>query len=369
MTSHTHGESGHGKVGHGESGHDEGHHSHPHPHTHDHHDHDHEHGHSHNHNHNHDHADRLASRHDHVFLGRDHQRNERRTWAVIAVTTVMMVVEITAGHLFGSMALTADGWHMATHAGAILVSALAYSLARRHAGNPQFTFGTGKFGDLAAFSSAIFLGFVAVIIAWESLWRIVDPVPIDFFEAIVIAAIGLVVNLVCALLLQEDHHHGHGHSHHGHDHHDHASGHRGGDRNLRAAYIHVLADALTSVMAIGALLLGSVFGWLWLDPLIGIAGALVIGSWAFGLMRDSAMVLLDHVPETEDISGEIRRTIEAEGADISDLHVWQLGPGHHGAIVSLIASDPQPSAWYREKLSHIAALSHVTVEVERAKAA
>lgn len=363
MTSHIHGEGGHDEGGHGEGGH-------PHPHDHDHHHHDHEHCHS----HGHDHTDRLASRHDHVFLGRDHQRNERRTWAVIAVTTVMMVVEIAAGHLFGSMALTADGWHMATHAGAILVSALAYSLARRHAGNAHFTFGTGKFGDLAAFSSAIFLGLVAVIIAWESLWRIVDPVPINFFEAIVIAVVGLAVNLVCALLLQESHHHGHGHSH-GHGHHSHhgdhahASGHHGGDRNLRAAYIHVLADALTSVMAIGALLLGSFFGWLWLDPLIGIAGALVIGSWAFGLMRDSAMVLLDHVPEAEDLPGKIRRTIEAEGVAISDLHVWQLGPGHHGAIVSLVASDPQPSAWYREKLSHITALSHVTVEVERAKAA
>ncbi|MVA57581.1 CDF family Co(II)/Ni(II) efflux transporter DmeF [Agrobacterium vitis] len=323
-----------------------------------------------------DHPHPPGNRHSHVFLGRDHQRNERRTWAVIGVTTVMMVVEIVAGNLFGSMALTADGWHMATHAGAIFVSALAYSLARRHADNSGFTFGTGKFGDLAAFSSAIFLGLVAVIIAWESLWRVFQPVAINFSEAIVIAIIGLAVNLVCALLLQEDHHHGHKHAHdhghheHGHHAHSEASGSHGGrDRNLRAAYIHVLADALTSVMAIAALLLGSFFGWLWLDPLIGVVGALVIGSWAFGLMRDSGMVLLDHVSEGEDLSGNIRRVIEAEGADIADLHVWQLGPGHHGAIVSLVAHEPQSPAWYREKLSQIAALSHVTVEVERAEAA
>ncbi|MUZ73736.1 CDF family Co(II)/Ni(II) efflux transporter DmeF [Agrobacterium vitis] len=323
-----------------------------------------------------DHPHGPGNRHSHVFLGRDHQRNERRTWAVIGVTTVMMVVEIVAGNLFGSMALTADGWHMATHAGAIFVSALAYSLARRHADNSGFTFGTGKFGDLAAFSSAIFLGLVAVIIAWESLWRVFQPVAINFSEAIVIAIIGLAVNLVCALLLQEDHHHGHKHAHdhghheHGHHAHSEASGSHGGrDRNLRAAYIHVLADALTSVMAIAALLLGSFFGWLWLDPLIGVVGALVIGSWAFGLMRDSGMVLLDHVSEGEDLSGTIRRVIEAEGADIADLHVWQLGPGHHGAIVSLVAHEPQSPAWYREKLSQIAALSHVTVEVERAEAA
>ncbi|MCE6074880.1 CDF family Co(II)/Ni(II) efflux transporter DmeF [Agrobacterium vitis] len=326
----------------------------------------------------HAHSHGLGNRHSHVFLGQNHQRNERRTWAVIGVTTVMMVVEIVAGNLFGSMALTADGWHMATHAGAIFVSALAYSLARRHADNSGFTFGTGKFGDLAAFSSAIFLGLVAVIIAWESLWRVFQPVAINFSEAIVIAIIGLAVNLVCALLLQEDHHHGHKHAHgHDHEHHEHghhahseASGSHGGrDRNLRAAYIHVLADALTSVMAIAALLLGSLFGWLWLDPLIGVVGALVIGSWAFGLMRDSGMVLLDHVSEGEDLSGTIRRVIEAEGADIADLHVWQLGPGHHGAIVSLVAREPHSPAWYREKLSQIAALSHVTVEVERAEAA
>lgn len=320
------------------------------------------------HDHSHHHA-RLSNRHEHVFLGQNHQRNERRTWAVIGVTTVMMVVEIIAGHMFGSMALTADGWHMSTHAGAILVSALAYSLARRHAKSHQFTFGTGKFGDLAAFASAMFLGLVAVIIAWESAWRVFEPVPINFFEAILVASIGLVVNLVCAVLLHDGHHHGHDHGHHDHGHHahhDHAGSHSGQDRNLRAAYIHVLADALTSVLAIAALVLASFYGWLWLDPLIGIVGALVIGSWAFGLIRDSGLVLLDFVPASEDLPDEIRGILAKEGADIVDLHVWQLGPGHHGAIISLVAKQPHSPAYYREKLSAIHDLSHVTVEIESA---
>jgi cation diffusion facilitator family transporter len=315
------------------------------------------------------HHSRLNNRHNHIFLGQNHQRNERRTWAVIAVTTAMMVVEIVAGHLFGSMALTADGWHMSTHAGAILVSALAYSLARRHASDHRFTFGTGKFGDLAAFASAMFLGLVAIIIAWESAWRMLEPVSINFSEAILVASVGLVVNLVCAVLLHDGHHHtGHHHKHHDHTHHDHAGSHGGVDRNLRAAYVHVLADALTSVLAIVALVLASFYGWLWLDPLIGIVGAVVIGSWAYGLIRDSGLVLLDFVPASEDLPDEIRTIIAKENADIVDLHVWQLGPGHHGAIVSLVAKQPHSPAYYREKLSAIHDLSHVTVEVE-AKAA
>lgn len=315
------------------------------------------------------HHSRLNNRHNHIFLGQNHQRNERRTWAVIAVTTAMMVVEIVAGHLFGSMALTADGWHMSTHAGAILVSALAYSLARRHASNHRFTFGTGKFGDLAAFASAMFLGLVAIIIAWESAWRMLEPVSINFSEAILVASVGLVVNLVCAVLLHDGHHHtGHDHKHHDHAHHDHAGSHGGVDRNLRAAYVHVLADALTSVLAIVALVLASFYGWLWLDPLIGIVGAVVIGSWAYGLIRDSGLVLLDFVSASEDLPDEIRTIIAKENADIVDLHVWQLGPGHHGAIVSLVAKQPHSPAYYREKLSAIHDLSHVTVEVE-AKAA
>ena len=202
--------------------------------------------------------------HDHVFLGDAHERNERRTWFVIALTATMMVAEIVAGTIFGSMALVADGWHMATHAAAMLIAALAYLYARKNAHNPRFTFGTGKMGDLAGFASAIVLALVALMIGWESFLRLRAPVPIDFPQAIAVAVIGLAVNLASAWLLKDDHHHHHGHDHHGHGHHghddhgdhhtDHAHNHHAGDNNLRAAYLHVLADALTSVLAIGALL-------------------------------------------------------------------------------------------------------------------
>ena len=232
-----------------------------------------------------------AAGHDHVFLGQNHERNEKRVWMVIALTTVMMVAEIVAGHWFGSMALTADGWHMSTHAGAMLISALAYLYARREARNPRFTFGTGKFGDLAGFASAIVLAVVALLIAVESAMRLVNPVEIDFNQAILVAVIGLAVNLVSAVLLKDDHHHDHGHghghvqgshAHHGHGSHAHHGEHgaKGGrDNNLRAAYLHVLADALTSVLAIVALLLGKWNGWSFLDPAMGIVGGLVIARW------------------------------------------------------------------------------------------
>ncbi|CAN7624871.1 CDF family Co(II)/Ni(II) efflux transporter DmeF [Phyllobacterium sp. LjRoot231] len=309
---------------------------------------------------NHDHwMHPEAGAHDHVFLGDNHARNERRTWFVIALTGTMMVAEIAAGTVFGSMALVADGWHMSTHAAAMLIAALAYLYARKNARNPRFTFGTGKFGDLAAFASAVVLALIALLIGWESFLRLANPVPISFPQAIAVAVIGLAVNLVCAWLLRDDHSH-HGHHHDGHDEH-HAHGH---DNNLRAAYLHVLADALTSVLAIAALLAGSVYGWLWLDPAMGIVGALVIARWSWGLVRDAGAVLLDYVPSDEDLPEEIRSAIEIEGDLITDLHVWQLGPGHHGAIVSLVSEHPKAPSSYREKLSHIHDLSHVTVEVE-----
>ena len=311
--------------------------------------------------------------HDHVFLGANHARNERRTWAVIALTATMMVVEIAAGTIFGSMALLADGWHMSTHASALLIAALAYRYARRHARNPRFTFGTGKLGDLAAFGSAVVLAIVALLIGWESLVRLRSPVSISFDEAILVAVIGLVVNLVSAWLLRDDHshHHGHGHGHHhghGHDdhhvHHEEDAGRGGGrDNNLRAAYLHVLADALTSVMAIVALLAGRSYGWVWLDPVIGIVGALVIARWSWGLIRDSGAVLLDYIPEHEHLPDEVRAAIESEHDEIVDLHVWQLGPGHHGAIISILSSDPKPIASYRERLTGLHELAHVTIEV------
>ncbi|MCO7728322.1 CDF family Co(II)/Ni(II) efflux transporter DmeF [Brucella intermedia] len=297
---------------------------------------------------------RLSSRHDHFFLGENHQRNEKRTWMVIAITVTMMIIEITAGNLYGSMALTADGWHMSTHAAAMLIAALAYLYARRHAHNARFTFGTGKLGDLAGFASAIVLALIALLIGWESFWRFSAPVDIDFHEAILVAVIGLIVNLVCAWLLRDDHSHHHDYHHHDHSH----------DQNLRAAYMHVLADALTSVLAIAALLLGSLYGWLWLDPAIGIVGALVIANWSWGLIKDTGSTLLDYLPEDEDLPQEIAEIIVREGGEIADLHVWQLGPGHHGAIISIIAEQPQAPSYYRNKLAAIHDLSHVTVEVE-----
>jgi cation diffusion facilitator family transporter len=317
-----------------------------------------------------------AAPHDHVFLGEHHDRNERRTWLVIAITATMMVAEITAGTIYGSMALLADGWHMSTHASALLITALAYRFARRHARNPRFTFGTGKLGDLAAFGSAVGLAIVALLIGWESLGRLRSPVPISFDEAILVATIGLVVNLVSAWLLKDDHDHHHGHAHHhqhshGHSH-DHGHHHDHGDpaaragrrdNNLRAAYLHVLADALTSVMAIVALLAGRSYGWVWLDPVIGIVGALVIARWSWGLIRDSGAVLLDYTEDHENLPGEVRAAIESEHDEIIDLHVWQLGPGHHGAIISILSADPKPVVEYRKRLAAVHELAHVTIEV------
>lgn len=306
--------------------------------------------------------------HEHVFLGHNHERNERRTWLVIALTTVMMIVEITAGTLYGSMALVADGWHMSTHAAAMLIAALAYLFARKNARNPRFAFGTGKVGDLAAFGSAIILALVALLIGWESVIRLANPVAISFQQAIIVAVIGLVVNLASAWLLHDNHDHGHSHSHGhgGHDHHhDHSHSHHqsGKDQNLRAAYLHVLADALTSVLAIVALIAGSLYGWIWLDPLMGIVGALVIAKWSWGLMRDTGATMLDYRGHSDPLEMKIREVISAEGDRITDLHVWQLGPGHHAAIVALVTEDRREPAVYRDRLIEAAGLSHVTVEV------
>jgi len=309
-----------------------------------------------------------ASGHDHFFLGSDHQRNERKVWLVIALTASMMLVEIVAGSIYGSMALVADGWHMSTHAGAMLITALAYRFARQHVGNPRFTFGTGKLGDLAGFASAIVLALIALLIAWESLVRLTQPIHIDFNQAIAVAVVGLGVNLVCAWLLKDDHaHHGHNHGHHHHDHDHHVQG-KSRDNNLRAAYIHVLADALTSVFAIVALLLGRSYGWLWADPVMGVVGALVIARWSWGLIRDSGSVLLDAAVEGEEVRQEIREAVEPTGSEVTDLHVWQVGPGHFAAIVSLVAREPQEPAHYKALLAHIHELSHVTIEVQRGAA-
>ena len=401
--------------------------------------------------------------HDHVFLGHDHDKAERRTWAVIVLCTIMMIAEIIGGALFGSLALIADGLHMSTHAGALLLAALAYTYARKYAGDRRFTFGTGKFGDLAGYSSAIVLAMIALLIGYEAVARLLDPVPISFNEAIPIAVLGLAVNVASAWLLSGGHHHGHGHSHgHGHDHgaeshrvavgravlevevfeanvpprfrvradtgalpaasdltietirpdgnrqlfafetrdgflesrdeipephafvarvrlmragqaemrelefeeHDHAGGAHHRDNNMRAAVVHVMADAAVSVLVIVGLLLARTFGWLWMDPLAGFIGALVIANWSVGLLRDTGAILLDRNPDPR-MAEKVRIAIETEGDRVTDLHLWRLGPGHLGAIVSVATSGSHDPAHYRRRLASFADLSHVTVEVQR----
>lgn len=306
--------------------------------------------------------------HRHVFLGARHERNERRTWAVVALTAAMMVVEIVGGSLFGSMALVADGWHMSTHAAALGIAALAYRFARTHAHDPRFSFGTGKLGELAGFASALLLGVIALFIAYESVERLFAPVAIHFDEAIPIAVMGLLVNLVSAALLHDDHHHHHhhahkhGHSHDAHDHHHH--GHHHHDTNQRAAYLHVLADALTSVLAIAALLAGRFYGWMWVDPAVGIVGAFVIASWSVGLMRSAGATLLDMVPSSE-LTHDVRERLEVAGDRVSDLHLWRVGPGHAALLASIVSDDPQDPSAYKERLGDLDGLSHVTIEVHR----
>ncbi|KGS29956.1 CDF family Co(II)/Ni(II) efflux transporter DmeF [Burkholderia pseudomallei] len=406
--------------------------------------------------------------HDHVFLGAAHGQNERRTWTVIALCTAMMVAEIVGGTLFGSLALVADGLHMSTHAGAMLIAALAYTYARRHASDARFVFGTGKLGDLAGFTSAIVLAMIALLIAYEAIARFLSPVPIHFDEAIPIAVLGLLVNLASVWLLSGDHHdHGHHHGHaahhahgdeaqtistgagvfavsifedgvppvfrispaakqaciagaratittiradgshqtfdmaergdrlesidaipephaftaivrlHGSEHsltfveheHAHHHGHGGSkdvtarDHNIRSAYIHVIADAAVSVLAIVGLVLARAFGWMWMDPLAGIVGALVIANWSYGLMRDTGRILLDVSPDTR-LADNVRRSIESGGDRVTDLHVWRLGPGHMSAVVSVATGDPaRDSRFYHQLLKRFTSLSHVTVEV------
>lgn len=413
--------------------------------------------------------------HSHVFLGTGHEKNERKTWGVIALCGVMMVVEIVGGGLFGSLALVADGLHMSTHAGAMLIAALAYTYARRHAGDTRFVFGTGKLGDLAGFSSAIVLAMIALLIGYEAVSRFLSPVPIHFREAIPIAVVGLFVNIVSAWLLSGGDHHGHGHGHghghaHGHDGHEHedavqrlitATGSadlsifedgvpprfrlrfsepksssvlgietlrpdgqrqafsfedRGDywesiqeipephafkalvrlgdgehevvfeehvhehpeeeeipasaalrDNSIRSAYVHVIADAVVSILAITGLVLARTFGWLWMDPLAGIVGAFVIANWSYGLLRDTGGILLDMSPDPA-LAERLRKTVESDGDRLIDLHLWRLGPGHLGAVVSIVTGRPRDAAFYRATLSRFKSLSHVTVEVTRAAA-
>jgi len=296
-----------------------------------------------------------ALTHDHNYLGKRHDENARRTLWVVLLTAVMMVAEIAAGLAFNSMALLADGFHMATHAGALGIAALAYRYAKRHATSGRYSFGTGKVGDLAGFASALVLGIVALGIAWESVARLLDPTPVEFGEATVVAVVGLVVNIVSALLLG----HGHGHSHdHGHDHTHDDRGHEH-DNNMRSAYLHVIADALTSVLAIAALLGGRYLGWTWLDPAMGVAGAVVIAVWSWSLMRDTATVLLDATDPA--LEAEVRAAIEGPGdAKILDLHVWRVGPAAHSAIVSVTGAARESIC---QRLRPVHEIEHLTVEI------
>jgi cation diffusion facilitator family transporter len=395
--------------------------------------------------------------HSHVFLGDDHATSERRTWAVIWLCGAMMAAEIVGGLLFGSIALVADGLHMSTHAGALLLAALAYTYARRHANDPDFTFGTGKLGDLAGFASAVILAMIALLIGYESVSRLFAPVQIHFAEAIPIAAVGLAVNVASAWLLSvgghHHHHHGHAHGGHGEDdahhiathtgtvvlevfedavpprfrlraetgsalaahstsietvrpdgsrrvfamadrggylesvdvipephefiaqvrlgeashavafkEHEHARGTTHRDNNMRAAVVHVMADAAVSVLVIVGLLLARAFGWLWMDPLAGIIGACVIASWSYGLIRDTGAILLDMNPDRR-MADTLRQTIESDGDTIADLHLWRLGPGHLGAIVSVSTKKSRGPDYYRAKLARFHSLSHLTIEV------
>jgi len=312
--------------------------------------------------------------HPHVFLGSDHDRAERRTWAVIVLCGFMMLAEIIGGALFGSIALIADGLHMSTHAGALLLAALAYRYARKHANDPSYTFGTGKLGDLAGYTSAIVLAMIAVLIAYEAVGRFFNPVQINFAEAIPIAVLGLSVNIASAWLLSggdhRHHHHGHDHEHE-HLHHDPSRidadtgkvHHR--DNNLRAAFVHVLADAAVSVLVITGLAGARLFGWLWMDPLAGLIGASVIANWSYGLIRDTSAILLDRNADPS-LSEDVRRTVETDGDRLADLHLWRLGPGHLGAIISVVTTNHRAPAYYRSRLARFHELSHLTIEVEEA---
>jgi len=296
--------------------------------------------------------------HGHDFTG-EFDAAEKNTRRVLWLTAAMMVIEIVGGMKLRSMALFADGWHMGTHVAAFAISAGAYWLARRHAGDERYSFGTGKIGVLGAYTSAIILGIVALYMFGESLLRLFHPQPVAFREAIPIACLGLTVNIVSALFLSR----GHSHHHHGETH-GHAHRHGGEDLNLRAAYVHVIADAVTSILAIVALSCGKAFGWTWLDPACGIAGSMVIGQWSLSLIASTQTILLDCEPRTSDLSSEIRKTLgNYKDTRICDLHIWQVGVNRFSAIISIVTGHPEAPEVYKQMLAEHEELEHVTVEV------
>jgi cation diffusion facilitator family transporter len=294
-------------------------------------------------------------RHKHDFTV-IHEKGERRTLLVLIITALTMVVEIAAGTIFGSMALLADGWHMGTHAAAFAITIFAYRYSKRHADNRDFTFGTGKVSVLGGFASAVALAVIALVMGFESIHRFFEAPHIRFNEAISVAILGLLVNLLCAALLQVGQMHSHQHAHATGDHHHH-------DHSLKGAYLHVLADALTSVLAIAALSFGKFLGWHWLDPLMGIVGALIIGRWSYGLLRETSGILLD-----KSIAANHARNIQSKiesdpDSRVSDIHIWKVGPADYAAIVSIVTHDPKSPAHYKCLLHEFNRLSHVTIEV------
>ncbi len=306
----------------------------------------------------HDSANARSLRHDHTF-GQDRKRpGEIRTLIVVILTAVTMAVEIVAGIAYGSMALLADGLHMASHAAALSISMFAYIYARRHARDERFSFGTGKVNSLAGFSGAILLALFALVMVWESVERLVSPVTIKFDQALIVAVLGLIVNGVSVFILGHEEEH---------DHHDDDPGHSRGhkhDHNLRAAYLHVMADALTSVLAISALLAGKYYGLFWLDPVMGIVGAALVTRWSVGLLVTTARVLLDHQGPVE-LREEIREKIEKEDQTrVADLHLWLIGPGIYSLALTIVAADPKPADYYRELLPQGHGLVHTTFEVQ-----
>ena len=293
-----------------------------------------------------------AWQHSHDFAV-IYEKGERRTTQVLVLTATTMVIEIIAGTIFGSMALLADGWHMGTHVAAFMITIFAYKYARKHENNPLFTFGTGKVSVLGGFASAIALAVVALVMCIESIQRIFNPQDIHFNEAIGVAVLGLCINVLCAFLLRGRHDHVHKHEHHHHDH------------NLKAAYFHVLADALTSLLAIVALLSGKMFGWNWLDPIMGIIGALVITRWSYILLRETSPILLDENIE-ESNKSLIKAKVESDSDNrISDLHLWKVGPNDYAVIISLVTHFPKQVEHYKELLKDIHNLSHITIEVNQ----
>jgi len=291
-------------------------------------------------------------RHDHDFSVKN-EKGEQRTQYVLILTAITMVVEIIAGSIYGSMALLADGWHMGTHVAAFFIAIFAYRYARKHANNPRYSFGTGKVNVLGGFASAIALAVVALVMLVESLQRIIEPQAIHFNEAIIVAGIGLFINVVSAFLLKDNHNHAHHHDDHQHDH------------NLRAAYFHVLADAMTSLLAIIALFSGKYLGWNWLDPVMGIVGAVIITRWSYGLLKETSPILLDASIEQE-YQDSIKETIEKGSYDsISDMHIWKVGANHYAAIIALVTQYPKSTEHYKRLLSKFHKLSHITIEINK----